>query len=342
MRLLLPALLAGVIALGALPGEASGQETRALVVVGLGGSPEYRETFHGWATELRAALADLGVPRERTVYLGEDADGTAGETDGESTREGLQAAVGRMASDAGPSDRILVVLIGHGTTRGEEARFNLPGPDVTADELAALLNGAFPTQTVAVVNTASASGPFVEALSGPDRVVMTATRSAREQNETRFGEFFVRALEGDRADLDKDGRLSLLEVFQFAADEVRRHYEEQNLLLTEHALLDDDGDGEGSLEPGPEGSDGALARSFHVGALGAAAATAAAATVPDSVTDPQLRRLYEERADLRTRIEALRLRRDQMETAAYESQLEDLLVELALKNREIQEWGGGA
>ena len=341
----LAGILAAVAALAVLagaPGPAAGQETRALVVVGLGGSDEYRETFHRWAADLRSALVELGIPRDRTVYLGEDAGPAVGATDGESTREGLRSAVADMASEAGASDRILVVLIGHGTTRGDEARFNLPGPDISAAELGALLDGAFPTQTVAVVNTASASGPFVPALSGPGRVVLTATRSGREQNETRFGEFFVDALEGEGADLDKDGRLSLLEVFQYAAGEVRRHYEEQNLLLTEHALLDDDGDGEGSLEPGTEGSDGSLARSFYVGALGVGASAAAAVTaVPDSITDPELRRLYQERADLQTRIEGLRLRKDQMEAADYEAQLEELLIELALANREIQARGGG-
>lgn len=339
------AVLATMALLGvtaATPTGAAGQATRALVVVGLGGAAEYRATFHGWATSLRDALADLGIPRDRIVYLGEDAEESAGATDGESTREGLQEALAEMASAAGADDRILVVLIGHGSTRGDEARFNLPGPDISAAELSGLLDGAFPTQTVAVVNTASASGPFVEALSGTDRVVLTATRSGREQNETRFGEYFVGALEGDVADLDKDARISLLEAFQYAAREVRRHYEEQNLLLTEHALLDDDGDGEGSLEPGSEGADGALARSFYVGTTGTATGVAAAVTaVPDSVTDPELRRLYEERADIQTRIEALRLQRDQMESEEYDAQLEDLLVQLALKNREIQARGGG-
>lgn len=336
------AALAAAAVLAFLPSPTAAQQTRALIVVGLGGAPEYQRTFHTWATDLRDALVDLGVRRDHIIYLGEDNEASAGQRDGVSSVDGLTGAVTRIAGEAGPSDRVLLVLMGHGTTRGDEARFNLPGPDMTAVELGFLLESAFPTQTVAVVNTASASGPYVEALSGPGRVVLTATRSGREDNETHFGAFFVGALEGEGADLDKDGRLSLLEAFQFATREVLRHYEEQNLLMTEHALLDDDGDGEGSLEPGSDGADGAMARVFYIGTVGAATATGPTVTaVPDSVTDPALRRLYQERADIQAKIEALQLRRNQMETAAYEAQLEDLLVQLALKNREIREHGGG-
>ncbi|HZD03727.1 MAG TPA: hypothetical protein VE173_02385, partial [Longimicrobiales bacterium] len=229
MGRILSSLLAAGMLLGSAPGGAPAQDTRVLLVVGLGGTPEYRETFHRQATGIRDALTELGLSRDHVVYVGERPDEHAGEMDGEATREGLEEAVQRVARGAGPRDRILMILIGHGTSRGDEVRFNLPGPDVSPAEVAALLEGAFPTQTVAVVNTTEASGPFVEALSGPNRVILTATRTARERNETRFGRFFAAALEGEGADLDKDGRLSLLEVFQYAAREVQRHYEEQNL-----------------------------------------------------------------------------------------------------------------
>jgi hypothetical protein len=148
----------------------------------------------------------------------------------------------------------------------------------------------------------------------------------------------VEALKEEAADLDKDGRISLLEAFQYARAEVERYYAELNLLATEHAQLDDDGDGEGATEITEESSDGWLARSFWVGS---ASAMAGVGAVPDSITDPVLLRLYEERAELERRIAELRAMRDQMEEARYEAELESLLVELALKTREIRERGGG-
>jgi hypothetical protein len=318
------------------PGPAAGQDTHLLVVVGLGGDPEYRETFHGWAVDLTTtAVERLGMAPERIGYLGERPEDHPELIQDRSTRENLASRLAGMARDAGPRDRILVVLIGHGTGSRDAAQFNLPGPDLTPEALDVMLRD-FPTQTVGVVNTTPSSGPFVQGLSGPNRVIMTATRTAQEGNETQFGAFFVGALKGEGSDLDKDGRISLLEAFEFTRLEVQRYYDEQNLLSTEHAQLDDNGDGVGVSEVGDESSDGWLARSFWLGSFSALSAAA-----PDSITDPEILRLYEERADLERRIQQLRALRGQMEESRYEQELEDLLVGLALKNREIRAKGGG-
>jgi hypothetical protein len=319
----------------AVPIPLAGQDARLLVVVGLGGDPEYRETFHGWAVDLVTAARDrFGLPPGGIVYLGERPDDHPGVVDGRSTRENLASSLAAMAGEAGPGDRILLVLIGHGTGSREEARFNLPGPDLSPGDLDVMLQD-FPTQTVAVVNTTPSSGPFLSGLSGPNRVVLTATRSAQEGNETQFGGFFVEAFKGDGSDLDKDGRVSLLEAFEFTRAEVQRYYDELNLLSTEHAQLDDNGDGVGVTEIGEDSTDGWLARGFWLDS------SSAAASVPDSIKDPELRRLLEEKAVLERRIQELRALRGQMEQARYEMELEELLVELALKNREIRAKGGG-
>jgi hypothetical protein len=242
-----------------------------------------------------------------------------------------------LAERAGPGDRVLVVLIGHGTAGGAGVRFNLSGPDLSPEALDAMLDELAPRR-VAVVHTGSASGEFVPALSGENRTVITATRTSRENNETWFAGFFAEALEGDGSDLDKDGRVSLLEAFEFSRREVARYYEENDLLATEHALLDDDGDGEGTMEPGELG-DGRSAGTFFVG--GPPLASARGAGRPSDTDDPVLARLYEEREALEQRVAAHRLRRDQMDAAEYESLLENLLVDLALKTREIREREGG-
>jgi hypothetical protein len=321
----------------AKPAGVVAQDTRVLLVVGLGGDPEYRELFHGQAMDLAAAMENLGIARRNLTYLGERPDDAPDAIQARSSKENMASALDSMAGEAGPNDQILVVLIGHGSSQGGEARFNLPGPDLTPEDLAGMLGG-FPTQTVGVVNTTPSSGPFLAALSGPRRVILTATRSAQERNETQFGAYFVEALVGSRSDLDKDGRISLLEAFEHARREVLRYYEGRNLLATEHAVLDDDGDGEGSLEPGVEGTDGALAGSFLLGR--GPQERALAGSLPEGVTDPELQRLYEEKADLERQVLELRALKEQMEESRYEQELEDLLVTLALKNREIREKGG--
>ena len=169
-------------------------------------------------------------------------------------------------------------------------------------------------------------------------MIITATRSSRERNATEFPRFFVEALEGEAADLDKDGRVSLLEAFQYANVETARHYDEEGEILVEHAVLDDDGDGEGSREPGAQGADGTLAASFHFSAGRGGAVTGAPAEATD---DPVLARLYEERTGIQERIDILRGRKDSMTQEDYDEALQSLLVELALKGREIRAREGG-
>lgn len=314
---------------------AAAQETWLVAVVGLGGTDEYRNTFHRWALSLRStALGRMGIGPDRFIYLGERPQEATNVMAGAATKAGVRATLERIARESGPLDRVLLVFLGHGTGQRDEALFNLPGPDLGGGELASML-GILGSRMVAVVGAFPSSGPWVQALAGENRVVITATRSAQERNETQFGGFFVEALGSEGADLDKDGAVSLLEAFEFARQEVERYYRTRNLLATEHPQLEDDGDGRGSVRPGQGESDGRLADSFAVVSPGAQAVGL------DSIGDPVLRRLYQERGELERKIRELRALRGAMEQARYEAELEELLVALALKNRQIRERGGG-
>ena len=320
-------------AIGA-PVAAQGR-TQAVIVVGLGGAEEFRQSFHAEAAQMYEALTTRhGLSADDVTYLGEKVEVDPSMISDRSTRANVLKVLGEIAQGAGPMDRLLVILIGHGTSARGEAQFNLPGPDLTpADFELGLM--AFPTQTLALVHTGSASGAFVAPLSGPNRIVVAATRTERERNATEFGQFFAKALSDDVADLDKDERISLLEAFVYTRQEVERYYEQENEILTEHAVLDDNGDGEGSQDAGIEGPDGPLAATFHIGGV-----SGTAAQMPD---DPVLARLYEERAEIQGRIDELRVVREAMTEDAYLDAMEPLLVELALKNREIRaREGGGA
>ena len=142
------------------------------------------------------------------------------------------------------ADPLWLVLIGHGTFDKKVARFNLRGDDVTAADLAAWLQPF--RRPLAVLNTTSASAPFLNALSAPGRVIVTATRSGNEQNYTRFGDSLAAILGDPAADLDQDGHLSLLEAFLAASARVDEFYQTEGRLATEHALIDDNGDGLGT------------------------------------------------------------------------------------------------
>ena len=145
-------------------------------------------------------------------------------------------------------DLLIVLLVGHGTSDGEAAKFNLVGPDMDSSEWASLLQ-PLPGQ-VAIVNTTAGSFPFIERLSGPRRIVISATDSAAQRFDTVFPEYFIRAFRDESADLDKNGRVSVWEAFASASAAVKRHYQQRGQLSTERALLDDNGDGVGQKRLG--------------------------------------------------------------------------------------------
>ncbi|MBI2401840.1 MAG: hypothetical protein HYV20_03690 [Gemmatimonadetes bacterium] len=308
-------------------------QTHVLVVSGVGGDAQFTERFTRWGTDLvDAARQGLGLPPANVAFLAERPERDPRIT-GPATKERLEAALRELADRAEPGADVVLVLFGHGSDREGQPRFNLVGPDVTAAELATWL-AAVKARRIVVVNTASASGGFVPALAGPGRIVVTATKSGFERNATRFGEYLVQALTAGvaggagSADTDKDGRLSVLEVFQYARREVARAYEQEKRLLTEHAILEDDGDGKGSTEPSATGGDGALAASVFL--------TAAGAVVAADTADPEVKRLYARRESLERRVAELRGARSSMALEVYERELEELLVELATTNRAIR------
>jgi hypothetical protein len=303
-------------------------QTHVLVVCGLGGEPRYQEAF--LATGLAVASAAetrLGVAREHVLLLTEDPTRNP-RIAGRSTKAEIDTALASLAREAAPGSLVLIVLIGHGSATGNAARINLPGPDLSAAEFGSLLV-PFEAQQVVVVNAASASGDWVKSLAGPRRVILTATRSGVERDETLFGGEFAAALGSEEADRDKDGRLSVLEAFDFARRAVARAYERDQRLRTEHALLEADGDGVGVMEPVATAGDGAAAAAVFLDA-GASRAVA-----------PALAGLAAERDSIEREVVRLRGRKAQMTASEYDRALEALLLELARVARELKQREGG-
>jgi hypothetical protein len=297
------------------------QQTHLLIVVGLPGDPAHGELFKKWGTTLAdTATQKLGVAKDHVTLL----------TDREATRDGVSKALGALAAAVGDDDTVAIVLFGFGTYADKTAKFNLVGPDMSAQDFAPLL-AKLASKRIVFVDTTSASGPFVEALSGPGRVIVTATRTGAEVYATLFGGPFVEAFALDAADGDHDGKVSILEAFDYARKTVTQSFQREGLLPTEHSLLDDNGDKEGTLEPSREAKDGRNAAVLNFGALHQQALPA----------DAKLRGLYVERQELERRIDALKLLKSGMDPAKYASELEKLATGLALKTRQIREAEGG-
>ena len=226
---MLAMILAALSGLGPAPAEGDDRPT-VVIVVGTAGTPDYAVAFRQWADRWQAAAEKASA---ESIRVGLDADPKT--TD----RDRLRAILAEKASAAGKAP-LWLVLIGHGSFDGREAKFNLRGPDVTDSEFAEWLAPIH--RPMAILDCASASGTFLNRLSGGDRVVVTATRSGSEQNYSRFGQYLAESIADPAADLDKDGQVSLLEAYLIASSRVAEFYKSKSRLATEHALLDDNGD----------------------------------------------------------------------------------------------------
>jgi hypothetical protein len=300
------AVLLAAMALGAHA------ETYFLTVSGLGGEPDYEQRFTGWAKDADKILkSEPGAHSE--VLMGADA-----------TRANLEAKLRSLATQAKPTDFFVLMLIGHGTYDQINYKFNLPGPDITAQDLGALLD-KIPAHQL-VVNMTSASGASIPILEKPKRVVITATKSGTETNATVFARYWIEALRDPTADTDKNQIITALEAFKYAEAKTAKFFESQNRLATEHSLLEDTGKGEGVKDPSPANGEGLIAGRFTLLHLG---------SVASFVNNPEKQKLLKRKEELESAIDELKYRKASMPLDEYRSQLQTYLVDLAKTQEEL-------
>jgi hypothetical protein len=323
-RIIVRTLILAVVLFAPLT-EALAQGGRfALIVQGASGEEQYAVQHKRWVDTLVTMFRDrFKYDAAHLIVLTEQPPPAPDRA----TAENVRTAVARLAKAMTAADQLVVILIGHGSGQGTDLKFNLIGPDLSVEEWAGLLK-AVPGR-LAVVDTTSASFPYLAGLAAPGRVIITATSTPAQRFHTVFPEGFVQALSNEAADLDKNARISLLEAFTFAARVVKQHYEQNGTMATELAALDDDGDGKGrtATATGPDGSIAALTY------LDAVAAPTAA--------DPETQKLLVRQQTLTEQVDELRRRRATMPAEEYDKELERLLTELAVVSREIRRKTGG-
>jgi len=297
-----PVLIAALLMTAALRAD-----TFYFTVAGLGGEPEYDARFSGWAKDLDKLLHEIEPHAKIKTLYGADA-----------TRANVEAYLHEVAKDSKPEDSLVLMLIGHGTYDGLDYKFNLPGPDLSASQLAALLDKISAHELV--VNMTSASGGSIAALEKPKRVVITATKAGTEKNATVFPRYWIEGMRDPAADSDKNEIVTALEVFRYAEDRTAKFYETQKRLSTEHALIEDAGRGDGVKLPSAENGEGLTAGRFAVLHLGAAAAQS---------RDPAKLALLKRKEELEASIDDLKYRKASMAVREYRGQLQELLLELA-------------
>jgi hypothetical protein len=285
----------------ALPASAA---TYTFVVAGLGGEPAYEQKFREHAAAVASAAEKAAGSTANVISLTGDA------ARAEAVRREFKSLAGRMTAD----DTAVVVLIGHGTYDGEDYRFNLPGPDLTDRELALLFDG-LPARDQLIINATSASGAAIERWQQPRRVVITATKNGGERTATRFAQYWAQAVASEAADTNKDQIVTAAEAYEFATREVAAAYKADTAMATEHARMEGDN-----------------AARFTLARLGTAA------LLPEN---PEVAALLSQRGAIEQDLDRVKVQKPELAESQYYNALEEVLVRLAVLQREIDSKSGG-
>ena len=328
-------LIGFLLWIGFEQGASLGQDQvpRLCVVLGAPGEPLYGDMFQQWAQSWSESSQGTTVqwigpvnPAQVSpaqVSPAQVSPAQLGVVDGTSDRERLKAWIDRV--EQVPDERTYwLVLMGHGTHDGKITKFNLQGSDVSAQELGQWLSGSKHRWVIAVCG--SSSGPFLAALSHPNRVVIASTKSGSESNFSRFGGFFAQSISDPESDLDHDRAISVLEAFVSASRRTQRYYEDNQWLATEQAILDDNGDGKGTpadfyrglrlIKRSEEGKvDGLLARGVWL-----------KEPFQREGLSSEDKSLIEQ---LEKRLDDLRAQRSSMESLRYYAELEEVFLQMA-------------
>jgi len=282
--------------------------TYVVTIAGLGGEPDYEQRFEGNAKDIERVFKSAGSQVHAITLYG--ADGT---------KDKLTSALQQVASEAKADDDFVLIMIGHGSFDGFEYKFNLVGPDISADDIAALCD-KIPSKRQLIVNTTSASGGSLIPLERPGRAVIMATKSGTERNATIFARYFAEALQDPAADTNKDESISAMEAFVYAAKKTENFYDSEQQLATEHAQFEDTGKADAVREASPQTGEGLLLSSITLVRLGTDQAAA---------NDPAKQALLAQKESLEQKIDELKYQKAAMAANDYKQQLTGYLVELA-------------
>ena len=288
-------------------------DSSALILRGVAGDPEHEQKFEKWTAGTAKALVDkFGFSADRVIVL----------TDKKTAQAEIQKAFATLKQQLKPLDTFFLFFIGHGSGEDGQYKFNISGPDYTADDYNKLL-GTLNVGRIVIVAATPASGASLDKFAGKNRVVITATRSGQEGNDIVFYDYFLEALQGTAADEDKDQKVSVWEAFKYAVAGTERFYKEEGRLATEHPQISDNG---------TEKTDAKAKEPPLV-----ARSTSFVVDRPIVSSDPKIQTLLNQRKELEQKIEALRINKNSIPAPEYDKQLDELLLQLALKNQEIKQ-----
>ncbi len=319
-----------------LSGQTSGGNY-VLLISGIGGETEYSEQFFGFLSETHKAFTDsFNIPPGNIVILAEKKYQSESIVNDVSTGENIRAKFNEFAGKITSEHNVFIILFGHGSFDGKNAKLNIPRRDLNETDYAGLVN-SLNAGRIIFINTASSSFPFINALSGQNRIIITATSSPTQRNYTVFPGYLVDGFSDPASDFDKNGRLSVLEIFKYAVEKTERFFSDENHLATEFSMLEDNGDKKAyRLKNLQKNGEGALAEITWFNSR-----TASALLTGSAEQDSLLANLIKDQEKAELDISKLKRDKDKFSEKEYYEKLEKLLIKLAELTENIEKFKSG-
>jgi len=287
-------------------------ESSALIISGVPGDEAHSKTYTMWTETTRMLLVgEMGFLPTRVMVLANE----------KSTQGEIKNAFAQLKDQVKPADTFFLFLIGHGSYDGLEYKFNNAGPDLTGTDLSGLLL-TLNASRIVVVNSTSNSGGATDKMAGKNRMIVSATKTGFEGNDTVFYEYFLDGLQKAAADENKDHKVSVWEAFKFAVDRTERFYKDAGRIATEHPQISDNAAPMVGVVP-------------QVPVL--ASLTSFNVDRPVTVADSKLQALLDQQKEIQQKIETLQINKAAMLAEDFNRQIEDLILQLALKAQQIKE-----
>ncbi len=323
-------------------------ESSALIISGVPGDEKFAAKYAKWTETTRKILTEeMGFTPNHVVVLADE----------KSTQVNIKEAFAKFKEQLKPADSFFLFLIGHGSyedgpvqrsgngpatsgggTRGRGAappipgaaasenpaagyKFNNAGPDLTGKDLSDLLDSLNAGRFV-VVNGTSNSGGATEVMAKKNRMIISATKTGFEGNDTVFYEYFLSGLQKAAADENKDHKISVWEAFKYAVDGTERFYKDAGRIATEHPQISDNGAPMTGVVP--QAPVMASLTTFNV-------------DVPVTVADAKLQAMLNQQKELQQKIETLQINKANMLAEDFDREFEKLILELSTVGQQIEE-----
>ena len=223
------------------------KNTYAMIIGGINKDPRERLAKDKVVINLRRFFLNNAKlkPARLSVLVADNS--SLGKGSNISNTENLKETIKTLAAVVQPGDRFIFYYVGQANIVAGKLRLNLPGKDITHEQLAEWMNRIRASSMLFVLDCPGA-GLAVKAMTGQGRIIIGAC-TAEQHYSTRFSEYFVPSLVDSKSDTDSDGKVSLLEAFTFASKQLDDWYFRQLLLKTETPILEDNADGFPSRQP---------------------------------------------------------------------------------------------